>query len=56
VCSNKFRRVPLYFEELNSPRRMEVVWDKLLERGLSEDDAEKVTGLNFYCHYKNLLG
>lgn len=50
------RRVPLYFEELNSPRRMEVVWDKLLERGLSEDDAEKVTGLNFYNHYKNLIG
>ncbi|MBL4604042.1 MAG: membrane dipeptidase [Emcibacteraceae bacterium] len=50
------RRVPLYFEELNSPRRMEVVWDKLLERGLSEDDVEKVTGINFYNHYKNILG
>ncbi|MCC3859901.1 membrane dipeptidase [Pseudemcibacter aquimaris] len=50
------RRVPLYFEELNSPRRMEVIWDKLLERGLSEDDAEKVTGLNFYNHYKKLVG
>lgn len=50
------RRVPLYFEELNSPRRMEVIWDELIKRGLSEDDAEKVTGLNFYNHYKNLIG
>lgn len=50
------RRVPLYFEELNSPRRMEVVWDKLLERGLSEGDVEKVTGLNVYNYYKEMLG
>lgn len=50
------RRVPLYFEELNSPRRMEVIWDELIKRGLSEDDVEKVTGLNFYNHYKNLIG
>ena len=50
------RRVPLYFEELNSPRRMEVIWDKLIERGLSEDDAEKVTGLNLYNYYKEILG
>jgi len=49
-------KVPLYFEELNSPRRMEVIWDKLLERGLSEDDVEKVTGLNFCRHYNNLIG
>ncbi len=50
------RRVPLYFEELNSPRRMEVIWDKLLERGLSEDDAEKITGINVYNLYKEILG
>lgn len=50
------RRVPLYFEELNSPRRMEVIWDKLIERGLSEDDAEKVTGLNIYNFYKEIIG
>jgi membrane dipeptidase len=48
--------VPLYFEELNTPRRMEVIWDKLLKRGLSEGDVEKVTGLNFYNHYKKLIG
>ena len=50
------RRVPLYFEELNSPRRMEVVWDKLIERGLSEGDVEKITGLNVYNYYKEILG
>ncbi len=50
------RRVPLYFEELNSPRRMEVIWDKLVERGLSEDDVEKITGLNVYNYYKEILG
>lgn len=50
------RRVPLYFEELNSPRRMEVIWDKLIERGLSESDAEKITGLNIYNYYKEILG
>ncbi len=50
------RTVPLYFEELNSPRRMEVIWDKLIERGLSEDEVEKITGLNIYNYYKEILG
>jgi len=50
------RRVPLYFEELNSPRRMEVIWDEIIKRGLSEDEAEKITGLNLYNYYKKLLG
>ena len=50
------RRVPLYFEELNSPRRMEVIWDKLIKRGLSEDTVEKITGLNIYNYYKEILG
>ena len=50
------RRVPLYFEEINSPRRMEVIWDKLIARGLSESEVEKITGLNIYNYYKEILG
>ena len=47
---------PLYFEELNGPRRMEVIWDNLKDRGLSEGQLEKVMGMNLYNYYKLIIG
>jgi len=47
---------PLYFEELNGPRRMEVVWDGIVKLGYSEDKVEKVMGGNLYRLYKEVLG
>jgi membrane dipeptidase len=47
---------PYYFEELNGPRRMEVIWDSLKARGLSESHLEKVMGQNLYDFYKNNIG
>jgi membrane dipeptidase len=47
---------PLYMPALNGPRRMEVVWDGLLERGYSEDDAEKIMGGNLYRLYGEVMG
>ena len=47
---------PLYFEELNGPRRMETIWDGLKRRGLSEDALEKVMGLNLYNYYRLVVG
>ena len=47
---------PLYFEDLNGPRRMEVIWDGLKARGLSEGQLEKVMGQNVYDYYKLIVG
>lgn len=47
---------PLYFEELNGPRRMETIWDGLAARGLSEGHLEKVFGLNVERLYKEVIG
>lgn len=47
---------PLYFEDLNGPRRMEVIWDGLKARGLSENQLEKVMGQNVYDYYKLIVG
>src|SRR5687767_12034708 len=38
--------LPYFINELNGPRRMEVVWDGLVKRGLSGADVERVMGLN----------
>lgn len=46
---------PLYFEELNGPRRMEVIWDGLKRRKLAENHIEKVMGLNLYNYYSLVL-
>jgi membrane dipeptidase len=37
---------PLYFEELNGPRRMETIWDGLAKRGMSEGHLETLFGFN----------
>ena len=47
---------PLYFEELNGPRRMETFWDGLSARGMNEDNLEKLFGLNIHRLYKEVIG
>ena len=48
--------LPYFIDELNGPRRMEVVWDGLRKRGLTERDAERVMGTNLLRLYTNVLG
>ena len=50
------RHWPLFMDELNGPRRMEVIWDSLKKRGLSEHELEKVMGQNNYRIYKEVVG
>ncbi len=47
---------PLYMPRMNGPRRMEIVWDGLMRRGYSEDQAEMVIGGNLYRLYQDVLG
>ena len=41
---------------LRPPRRMEVVWDGLVERGYGSSDVEKIMGLNLYRLYADVIG
>ncbi len=47
---------PLYFEELNGPRRMETIWDGLAKRGMSQTQLEKLFGLNIHRLYSDVIG
>jgi membrane dipeptidase len=47
---------PLFMDELNGPRRMEVVWQGLVRRGLSESTIDKVMGLNLKRLYLETIG
>lgn len=47
---------PLYFEELNGPRRMETIWDGLAKRGMNQGNLEKLFGLNLQRLYKEVIG
>ena len=47
---------PLYFEELNGPRRMETIWDGLAKRGMSQRQLEKLFGLNIHRLYSEVIG
>ncbi|MCG8325335.1 MAG: dipeptidase [Thiotrichales bacterium] len=47
---------PLYFEELNGPRRMETIWDGLAGRGMSESTLGKIFGTNLYRLYADVIG
>lgn len=47
---------PLYFEELNGPRRMETIWDGLRKRGMSQSQLEKLFGLNIHRLYRDVIG
>ncbi len=48
--------LPYFIDELNGPRRMEVVWDGLVKRGLSEGDVERVMGTNLLRLYRDVIG
>ena len=47
---------PSIIDELNGPSRMTVVWDGIVARGYSEDDVEKIMGLNQYRLYQEVIG
>ncbi len=47
---------PLFMDELNGPRRMEVVWAALERRGLSQAALEKVMGGNVHRLYEAVVG
>ena len=47
---------PLFMDKLNGPRRMEVVWDGLKKKGLTDDQLEKVMGLNVFRIYEEVIG
>ncbi|NJD18107.1 MAG: twin-arginine translocation signal domain-containing protein [Gemmatimonadetes bacterium] len=48
--------LPYFIDELNGPRRMEVVWDGLVARGYSEDDVERIMGGNLLRLYREVIG
>jgi membrane dipeptidase len=48
--------LPWFMPELNGPRRMETIWDGLSDRGLSDDQLEKVMGGNVYRLYGEVIG
>lgn len=47
---------PLYIDELNGPRRMEVVWDGVRKLGLKSGEAEKIMGGNLRRLYTEVVG
>lgn len=47
---------PLYFEELNGPRRMETIWDGLARRGMKQGALEKLFGQNVFRLYQEVIG
>jgi membrane dipeptidase len=48
--------LPYFIDELNGPRRMEVVWDGLVKRGLGARDVDKVMGGNLLRIYTEVIG
>ena len=48
--------LPYFIDELNGPGRMTVVWDGLVSRGYSENDVERIMGLNLYRLYADVIG
>jgi len=48
--------LPYFINELNGPRRMDVVWDGLVKRGLASGDVERVMGLNVRRLYREVVG
>lgn len=48
--------LPWFMPTLNGPRRMETIWDGLKDRGLSDDDAEKIMGANVRRIYSETIG
>jgi membrane dipeptidase len=48
--------LPYFIDQLNGPRRMEVVWSGLVDRGYAEDDVERIMGRNLLRLYGEVLG
>jgi membrane dipeptidase len=48
--------LPYFIDELNGPRRMEVVWDGLVQRGYGSSEIERIMGLNLYRLYGDVIG
>jgi len=48
--------LPYFIDELNGPRRMEVVWDGLVRRGYGARDVERIMGENVYRVYREVIG
>jgi len=48
--------LPYFIDELNGPRRMEVVWDGLVGRGYAAADVERIMGGNLYRVYRDVIG
>jgi membrane dipeptidase len=48
--------LPYFIDELNGPRRMEVVWDGLARRGLAAADIERIMGGNLMRLYREVIG
>lgn len=48
--------LPYFVPELNGPRRMEAVWDGLVRRRYSEDEVERIMGLNLYRLVADVIG
>ena len=48
--------LPWFMPDLNGPRRMETIWDGLKDRGLSDDDVEKLMGENVRRIYRETIG
>ena len=47
---------PLFMDELNGPRRMEVVWEGLVRRGLDQAVVDKIMGGNLHRVYEEVIG
>jgi membrane dipeptidase len=47
---------PLFINELNGPRRMEVVWDGVRKLGYPSSTVEKIMGLNVRRIYQEVIG
>ena len=47
---------PLFIDELNGPRRMEVVWDGVRKLGYPESVVEKIMGTNLRRIYQMVIG
>ncbi|HEV7287931.1 dipeptidase [Sphingomonas sp.] len=47
---------PLFIDELNGPRRMEVVWDGVRKLGYPSGTVEKIMGLNVRRIYQEVIG
>jgi membrane dipeptidase len=46
---------PLFIDELNGPRRMEVVWDGVRKLGYPQSVVEKIMGTNLLRIYKEVI-